>query len=1050
MYELSIRIASAGDMSLERRTALQVIAELNEAYKGRLALAPTTAPRDAAAVLLALAWSEPSESLEEALTAGPAADGPGDRLLFEKTARVPLDLADRAAVMAKLEARARLDALLQAARASFTVVPFEDGELWSALERQLRRIADRTLGEEPEAVSMRPRLEGMYVGRPRLLDWLPDAPGHVVHLEAPYGYGKSVLAAQWAGQLEADGWRVLWLAISPDEPDLRALLSAALHTPRDTPDALVRELLWSAPTLLVIEDLSGEEDLALVLEDVQGLVLLASRDPLGDEALAAIAGEGGVTHLGTRELAFSGEEAIRLAGDEALAGTLHAETLGWPLPLHVASLTGSHPDPASLLAGIRASLGAPEWHELLFLAALPYLPRAAAHPETLRLASKGFVQVLESSYRLHPYIADVAFRAHAAAIAEVVARDAERLPLLLQGDAFERVGDYERLAGVLARTDAELWRQAPARVVRWDEAVTGLMTPRRHWTVGAAQQRLGNFEAAIQRLSTALDTPDLSADEQLGLMRELCLPLAVLDNARGRALMERAEPLLDAADPEVAARFLGNAAIIHAHAHEPEKAIDITERALEYFPEDSPHRVASEVNLALFRWDRYGDFDYRLEAQLGTLERVSERYPVQAVGQRRDIGMFHAWLGDWPNARAHLEQARDGEALNPAVGTEARAALAFLDGDLDTVAAARSTAANFADPYVADMTSMYEILLELQAGELERAGQTFATSPRQCFAASAYARVLAAQGDAAAATDLLDGQHASDRARRLYLSAARYLVTADEGDLDEFLAVTTAGARLLPGFIPIDALPQRAELAASYPIEDVLRSGRKDAIELRQADIPDLRLTLLGDVKVELLGASLELADRPKQILTLLALGATREQVAEAVWPGVDAKKQRNNLHVQLNALRKGIEPWGIPTYVFEDGLRRVASDFRELTAALAAGDAAAAYALYREPLAPGIEFASVDEERGRLHEEVVALLFEASGDTAAADATRYVDRVLELEPLHEEALQRYLRQLVRRGRRREARRRLDAFAEHLRADMDLEPLEETTRILEL
>ena len=129
MYELSIRIASAGDMSLERRTALQVIAELNEAYKGRLALAPTTAPRDAAAVLLALAWSEPSESLEEALTAGPAADGPGDRLLFEKTARVPLDLADRAAVMAKLEARARLDALLQAARASFTVVPFEDGEL---------------------------------------------------------------------------------------------------------------------------------------------------------------------------------------------------------------------------------------------------------------------------------------------------------------------------------------------------------------------------------------------------------------------------------------------------------------------------------------------------------------------------------------------------------------------------------------------------------------------------------------------------------------------------------------------------------------------------------------------------------------------------------------------------------------------------------------------------------------------------------------------------------------------------------------------------------
>ena len=413
----------------------------------------------------------------------------------------------------------------------------------------------------------------------------------------------------------------------------------------------------SAPTLLVIEDLSGEEDLALVLEDVQGLVLLASRDPLGDEALAAIAGEGGVTHLGTRELAFSGEEAIRLAGDEALAGTLHAETLGWPLPLHVASLTGSHPDPASLLAGIRASLGAPEWHELRPGGA-PLPAAAAAHPETLRLASKGFVQVLESSYRLHPYIADVAFRAHAAAIAEVVARDAERLPLLLQGDAFERVGDYERLAGVLARTDAELSRQAPARVVRWDEAVTGLMTR----AATGRWERPSSASATSRPPSRGCprrSTPPPCRPTSSSASCQSCACPAC-STAPGRALMERAEPLLDAADPEVASRFLGNAAIIHAHAHEPEKAIDITERALEYFPEDSPHRVASGVNLALFRWDRYGDFDYRLEAQLGTLERVSERYPVQAVGQRRDIGMFHAWLGDWPNARAHLEQARDG------------------------------------------------------------------------------------------------------------------------------------------------------------------------------------------------------------------------------------------------------------------------------------------------------------------------------------------------------------------------------------------------------
>ena len=70
--------------------------------------------------------------------------------------------------------------------------------------------------------------------------------------------------------------------------------------------------------------------------------------------------------------------------------------------------------------------------------------------------------------------------------------------------------------------------------------------------MGTAHQRLGNFEAAVELLFKALETPGLSTDEQLGIMRELCVPLGVTDNAKGQALIARAEPLLDVANPELA------------------------------------------------------------------------------------------------------------------------------------------------------------------------------------------------------------------------------------------------------------------------------------------------------------------------------------------------------------------------------------------------------------------------------------------------------------------------------------------------------------------
>lgn len=107
---------------------------------------------------------------------------------------------------------------------------------------------------------------------------MPDEPGFMVWLEAPYGYGKSVLAGQWAEELEGDGWRVAWLALAGRDP--RALLAQRLSLPAAAPWGIIDEELWREPTLLVLEDLQGSEDLAPILQHHPGLVLLASRGHL--------------------------------------------------------------------------------------------------------------------------------------------------------------------------------------------------------------------------------------------------------------------------------------------------------------------------------------------------------------------------------------------------------------------------------------------------------------------------------------------------------------------------------------------------------------------------------------------------------------------------------------------------------------------------------------------------------------------------------------------------------------------------------------------------
>src|SRR5690606_31249118 len=127
------------------------------------------------------------------------------------------------------------------------------------------RAMTEVYGRPPDATYACPSLQGFrpqtgarYIERRRLLDRLPDEPGYVVWLEAPYGYGKSVLASQWAQGLEAAGWSVVWL--SGRYVDLRSTVASVLGVPGHTPWAVLLDVLLGSRALVVLEDLEGLAD----------------------------------------------------------------------------------------------------------------------------------------------------------------------------------------------------------------------------------------------------------------------------------------------------------------------------------------------------------------------------------------------------------------------------------------------------------------------------------------------------------------------------------------------------------------------------------------------------------------------------------------------------------------------------------------------------------------------------------------------------------------------------------------------------------------------
>ncbi len=928
-------------------------------------------------------------------------------------------------------------------------------------------------------LSQRPKIGPLLRQRPRLLERLPDSPGWVVWLEAPFGYGKSVLSAQWAEELEAGGWRVLW--VSMQDRGVRDALAELLELPAEATWSDIRSSLWSTETLLVLEDLGEAADVDELLPDQRGLLLLASRGSLASPALLRSLTAGAALHLTAGDLAFTRDEAAQLFASKEAGETAWAESGGWPLPLHVAALTGRAAPAEPLMVGVRHSLSPELWEELLFQSAVPYLPSGAATPASVGLATAGFSQEIAAGYRLHELMALSVRRANSAGVADAVRKHATRLPLAMRAEAFARAGLVAELTALLEHDEVpgRLGSLDPEGMLRWDELCGGRAGPTRLLSRAWALSVTGRRADAVAALNAVADHPEATAGHRLIALGWRVFELEPDQLAEAEAVLEKAAEPLALAEPRAAASFLANTSVFFYKRHDWERVGAMQERAiqlLEGVEGNDDHLAVLLHRLAEVRWETRGDL-------LGYIEASERQYRMQAPVNQYNalvaqavLGTLKALLND-AQATQHLEAARSGARHNGITACGAAAEYAALKLEPEEFPA---IVERFA-PWRRAFPEMDERIRELWARTLRRTGATGAALEvlSGCEGPGAAAERALALIDLGrineARAALPDPAAAKTRLTRLEVLAARYLVDvaertagggsaslgmgevatgragdsetapADTTDLDALVSLTNAGLRVLPHLLPLAALPRhRPDLAVAYPFTDVLAAGWEAAIEARLDEVPPLRIDLLGRFDVTVLGRRVTLTPRHREIVTLLALGYDRTSVGLALWPEADKRKVQNNLQVQLTMLRRELEPWGVRTYLSDAGLERTVCDVAELRAALKAGDADEAARLYREPLAAGIELDALDEERYQLREDVLAVLKGGAGSAVAAGdfpaALNLLDHVMRIDPLDEDALAEQVRVLVRVGKTREAHRRYRLFAERLRDQTGLEP----------
>lgn len=229
-----------------------------------------------------------------------------------------------------------------------------------------------------------PDARAEWVERPRLIEYLTDATARLVLVDAPAGFGKTTLVAQWRSS-PAEGRPFAWVSLdrADDDPGrlwwyITGALQRAcpefngevilneLRVPSPDVTGMVLPLLanelaaLSVPVVLVLDDYHVIKErrchdqiafLLLHLPPSAQIVLITRVDP--PLPLARMRASGEMVEIRARELRFGPEEAAALAhsvsgaqlGDADLADLME-RTEGWPAGIYLAALSlRGHPSP---------------------------------------------------------------------------------------------------------------------------------------------------------------------------------------------------------------------------------------------------------------------------------------------------------------------------------------------------------------------------------------------------------------------------------------------------------------------------------------------------------------------------------------------------------------------------------------------------------------------------------------------------------------------------------------------------------------------------------
>jgi LuxR family maltose regulon positive regulatory protein len=314
----------------------------------------------------------------------------------------------------------------------------------------------------------------------------------VVVVQAPAGFGKTSLLAQWRLEHLAHGAVVGWLSAQAADNEQRLLQCLVLSIRSASGrQKFGRTLLeggarggLSDITEWLAEIAQTALDIVLIIDGVERLAA-ASREALAylchnapsnlrviaaarsdcDLGLADLLIYGQCVTLSARDLRFSLEESMdliraRLAGklDADDSARLHELTEGWPLGLQLALTALAHdPRPGQTIAAMRASSGALHAHFLdVLLANLPP-------------ADVDFLRRVAVVNQLHPELCQALIDRNDAS--DQLARLVRDTPLFLSGEGSEWVRMHSLTRDALREQfrllDASEQEKVHARAARW-------------------------------------------------------------------------------------------------------------------------------------------------------------------------------------------------------------------------------------------------------------------------------------------------------------------------------------------------------------------------------------------------------------------------------------------------------------------------------------------------------------------------------------------------------------------------------------------------------